>query len=371
MKIFLLGLLIAFTLSFSVLLAKGGGGEIDKEKTEKKKDLEKEEGNNSSPQKSQVEEKKDLEDKEKKDVEKTEGNKDSTQKSKDDEKKDKDDEKKTEKKDEQKAPNPSKLLKIGNLAFPVSQQPSPLISFGQNLIAEKQFQIQVLGNEFKGEDQYFINVVPSLIYAFLDELSIFISVPEAVRYRDGDDHSSGPGDLLIQFEYAPYTEEYYTYYDQISIVANVTVPTGSTKRNPNTGVGANSFFIGWTFARMGINWFYFTSYGGIFNASSHRTRFGDQFLYQYGVGRRIFNTKKWLFDWMLEFDGTYACRDKINGMIDPDSGGNIIYMTPSLFIASNESLVVQLGLGVPIQQRLFGRQKRKEYVLSLNVFWTF
>lgn len=34
----------------------------------------------------------------------------------------------------EKAPNPEKLLKIGNLAFPVSQQPAPLISFGQNIL---------------------------------------------------------------------------------------------------------------------------------------------------------------------------------------------------------------------------------------------
>ncbi len=277
--------------------------------------------------------------------------------------------KKKEKKD--KVPKPEKILKIGNLAFPQSQQPTPLISFGQNLIDEGQFDLQLVANELKGRGQYFIEFDTAIIYGIKNYLSIYINVPDAIRSRVGKQHSSGLKDTQIQFEYAAYTKENYTYYNQMTIVANVTIPTGSVKKNPPTGTGSNSFFIGGTFSRMGINWFYFTSYGGILNASSHRTQFGNQFLYQYGVGRRIFSNDSWLFDWMLEFDGTYTGKNKIEGVIDPNSGGNMIFVTPSLFLSSKEHLVIQLGIGFPIVQQLFGHQKREDYLLQTKISWNF
>lgn len=222
-----------------------------------------------------------------------------------------------------------KTLKIGILAFPPSQQPNGMVSFGQNILSKKQAQAFLLANEFKGDDQCFINLVPGILYGFTDSLSLFISAPLAVRYRQDDHHSSGPGDLSIQLEYAFYTKSYRTYDDQATVVTNVTIPTGYTKNNPPTGIGSNSFFIGGTYSRTGINWYYFASSCGILTTSSHRTKFGDQFLYQFGVERRIANTKEWLFAWMVELDGTHSWKDKIHGVIDPNSGGNVIYLTPS------------------------------------------
>ena len=141
------------------------------------------------------------------------------------------DKKEDEKKEkEEKVIEPQKLLKVGNLAFPASQQPEPLISFGQNFLDQKQAQFLFLTTELKAKSEYAVTVVPSFLYGLRGDLSIFISVPEAVRFRQKRHHSSGIGDIQVQLEYAPYTKEFYTYYDQISIVTNVTIPTGSARK---------------------------------------------------------------------------------------------------------------------------------------------
>lgn len=272
---------------------------------------------------------------------------------------------------QQGAEEAEKTLKEGNLAFPPSQQPTPLVSFGQNIINRKELQAEFQLNEFKGDRQYFINAIPILIYAFTDNFSLLLSAPIAVRYREGHHHSSGPQDTLIQFEYSFYTKAYRTFYDQATVVASVTIPTGSTKKTPATGIGSNSFFIGGTYSRMGINWFYFVSSGGLLTTSSHRMRAGNQFLYQMGIGRRIYNSAEWLFAWMIEFDGTYFWPDIIKGRRDPNSGGNIIYLTPSLWISSKDSVFFQFGIGVPIQQHLFGNQKKMDYQLIFQSGWLF
>lgn len=74
---------------------------------------------------------------------------------------------------------------------------------------------------------------------------------------------------------------------------------------------------------------------------------------------------------MVEFDGIYTWKDKIQGVTDPNSGGNLIFLTPSIFISSKESFLMQFGVGFPIQQHLFGHQNRKEYAVSLNIGWLF
>lgn len=264
-----------------------------------------------------------------------------------------------------------KMLTIGNLAFPPSQQPSPLLSFGQNIIDRKNPMAQAAVSQIKGENHYSIYVDPALLYPFTDDFSLFVVAPIGVRSREGKHRSSGAGDLTLQLEYAFYTKEYRTYYDQASIVGNVTIPTGSTKKHPSTGIGANSFFVGGTYARIGIDWFGFISSGGIMMASSHRIQFGNQYLYQMGLGRRIFNTDEWLFDWLIELNGMYSWKDKINGKINLDSGGNVVFLTPSLWVSSKESFFIQFGVGCPILQDLFGRQKKDDYLIALTSGWLF
>jgi hypothetical protein len=102
----------------------------------------------------------------------------------------------------------------------------------------------------------------------------------------------------------------------------------------------------------------------------HRTQFGNQFLYQFGFGRNIANSQRWIFAWAVEVDGNFSERNKIHGEKDPNSGGNVIYLTPSLWASSRE-WIAQLGLGYAVQQNLFGRQKRNDYLAAFNFTRTF
>jgi hypothetical protein len=265
-----------------------------------------------------------------------------------------------------------KTVKKGILSFPVSQQITPMISFGQNIIDKKQVQFFTLASKAVGRDeQYSISLVPNLIYALTDSFSIYFANQINVRNREGEFHSTGVGDSTIQLEYAFYTKAYKTFYDQATVVTNVTIPTGSSHKYPPTGFGANSFFIGGTYSRIGVNWYGFVSTGEIFISSSHQTQFGNQYLYQFGIGKRIMNTQEWLLCWLVEFDGIYACKDRIKGHKDPNSGGNTLLITPSLFLSSSESLVVQLGFGFPVCQQLNGTQNKNDYTLDLDLGWTF
>ncbi len=263
-----------------------------------------------------------------------------------------------------------KPLPLGNFSLPPSQQPGPLVSFGENILDKGLAQLYLFADAFIGNNNYSADIIPSILYGITDQLSFFFNVPFAPRDKDGKHHSSGIEDIFAQFEYAFYTKSNSYSSDQATVVANIFFPTGSSTKNPPTGFGSTSFFIGATFNRMLIDWFFFTSPGAILTTQKHETQFGNQLLYQFGVGRYIPSPTGWIFASMVEFTGQYSWKDKIKGRTDPDSGGNVIYITPSIWISSKK-IILQFGAGYPVVQNLFGHQTKKFLSLDFNFGYTF
>lgn len=256
--------------------------------------------------------------------------------------------------------------KEGNFSLNASQQPGPLIAFGQYIIPKHQLQLILFGDAYIGQKQHFTDLVPRVLYGITDKFSVLYSVPFAPTNQVSGYRSSGIEDVFVQFEYAIYNRDKQCSSDQITIVANVAFPTGSSHKNPPTGFGAMSYFIGTTYNHAWVNWWLFTSFGAELPTAHHGTRFGNQYLYEAGVGRNIFFKKGWIFAWLVEADGIFYERNKIHGEIDHDSGGNVIYLVPSLW-ASSLDWVFQFGAGYAVQQNLFGSQNREEYLFSFNI----
>lgn len=260
--------------------------------------------------------------------------------------------------------------KIGNFALPTSQQPAALFGFGGNIIDKDEVQLYFFADDFEGRYKRTVDLIPSVLFGITDEWSLFFNAPFTPDLKDGRHHSNGLEDFFIQAEYAFYNVKTANYTDQATLVANVAFPTGSTRKNPYTGFGASSFFLGATFYRTWVDWLVFTSHGAILTSSNHHTKIGDQFLYQFGLGRNIPSPKGWIYAWIVEVDGQYSKKNRIHGNIDSNSGGNVLYLTPSIWISSKEFLL-QCGFSIPLNQNLFGRQHKFDYAFNLNCAWSF
>ncbi len=274
----------------------------------------------------------------------------------------------SDKKEETKTAPPN----TGNFALPLSQQPGPLISFGQNIIDQKQTQLSLLAAGLSGTQRHAANIIPSVLYGITDDFSVSLNVPIAASYKDGKDRSSGFEDAFLQLEHAFYSNKTSTHVDQATIVGSITFPTGSSDKIPPTGFGSSAFFLGGTFSRMYTDWVVFTSHGVILPTSDNKIQWGNSFLYQAGLGRNILTiASEWTVAWMVEADGLYAEKDKIQNITNPNSGGNTVYITPSLWISSKKRLTIQVGFGVPVVQHLFGNQRKNNYLLAASFGWTF
>lgn len=256
-------------------------------------------------------------------------------------------------------------LTLGNFALPISQQPAPLVGFGENIIDKGKVQLFLFADAFLGKDSRITDIIPGVLYGITNNFSFFFNAPLSPGNKNRDEHSSGLEDIFAQFEYAFYTGNNSNSVNQATVVANVAFPTGSSSKDPPTGFGSSSFFIGTTFNHTQVDWFFFTSPGAVLTTTKDGTKFGDQLLYQFGFGRNIPSPSGWIFAWMLEFDGQYSWKNKIKGRTDPDSGGNTIYMTPSLWFSSKR-IILQFGAGYPMVQHLFGNQPKKFISIDFN-----
>lgn len=263
-----------------------------------------------------------------------------------------------------------KPLRIGNFSLPLSQQPAALFGFGGNIIEKEEVQLYFFADDFEGKEKTIIDLIPSVLYGITDNWSIYFNFPFTPLLRDDGHKSRGLEDFFVQLEYAFNNKSTAKYEDQATILANITFPTGSSKKNPPTGFGAPSLFIGATYYRTWVDWIVFTAPGAVLTASNRGTKFGDEFLYQFGVGRNIPSPKGWIYAWMFEVDGQYNKKNRIDGTIDNNSGGNVIYVTPSLWVSTKEMLC-QFGVSIPVSQNLFGHQHKFDYSLILNVAWSF
>jgi len=256
-------------------------------------------------------------------------------------------------------------LPIGNFSVPFTSQIAPLISFGQLLVEKKALLPQLSGENIRGHESKFNAIAPSFIYGIQDNISIFFFVPITFKNKLGSSKSSGIGDIFLQLEYGFYDKQYLDYKLQATILGNMTFPTGSSSKNPPTGTGSFSYFFGATYSFLSFNWYAFVSSGFNITTTHNKTKFGNSYLYQCGFARYIkkLSPKECVFDLMIEFDGTFLKKDKIKGISNPNSGGNVIFMTPSIYLASKQ-WILQGGVGFPILQNLNGYQDKIRYSID-------
>jgi hypothetical protein len=260
--------------------------------------------------------------------------------------------------------------KVGNLALPTSQQPGPLLGFGQNMIDKNDIQLFVFPDWLIGQCKKNIEIAPSVLYGIRDDLSIFIEMPIAAKFKLGNQSSSGLEDILLQLEYAPYTRKKEETIDQITAVTSILLPSGSDTKTPPTGFGSPSFFIGVTASHLATDWFYYISPAVLLTTQhANCTKAGNQFLYQAGIGKNIaYSSDEWIFTWMIELAGTYIQKSRSGGFVNPDTGGNTIILGPSLWF-STQRFIAQGTIAPVISENLFGKQFKNNVYIAFNFGW--
>ncbi len=262
-------------------------------------------------------------------------------------------------------------LKMGNLALSTSQQPGPLIGFGQNIVDKGDLQLFSYINYLHGTNKNFTEVAPYLLYGFTDKLSLFLELPIAAKFQQDNIIFRGIEQLVIQFEYVLYEKNKLSANNQITLVANISLSNNSIPQHLTRATESTNFFLGFTASHMGINWYPFVSAGLRFGVAQNNTKSGNQFLYNFGIARNIaYASDAYIFDIMLELDGIFRQQDQVLGNKDRHSGGNTILLGPSIWF-STQRFILQAGISGIIFENLASNQNKNKYYASLDCGWKF
>ncbi|MCL4360807.1 hypothetical protein M1446_00450 [Candidatus Dependentiae bacterium] len=246
----------------------------------------------------------------------------------------------------------------------------PLYSFGQNITSKNDLYGFVSTLSRNGNRLSLNKTFVGFLYGISDRFSVIPAV-QINSFKINKNKSSGLGDIGVQFEYAFYQKNTPEKRDQATIVANITLPTGSAKKNPPLGFGSPSFFLGLTWRHISHQWYVFTSYGATLTTQKRQTKFGNEYLYEFGIGKKIGKLKGGVVWWLFEMNGVHLQRDKICGQIDPNSGGNFIFWAPMCLRFDYEKLILQFGPQFPVLQKQNGQQNKIIYSFAFSLIWKF
>lgn len=276
---------------------------------------------------------------------------------------------------------------IGNFSLSTSQQPGPFFSFGQNIIDKNQFIASNNPSYTYSKSQSISEETPSFLYGINDNASVLFTIPIALSYQTGKKTISGIGDLVVDLEYAFYNYDNKKYSDQATIIFSPTLPTGNlsevskrfypdirvsgfSRKNAPSSFNAVSYFIGSTYARTFTDWYGFLAPGVLFIEKYKSLQQGTQYYYNIGLGRTIKAVEnRYIFSGLVELNGEFSGRTKLATAAVPNTGGNIIYATPSLWF-STPRMVLQIGLALPINQSWNGDQSNISYYTGALLSWT-
>jgi hypothetical protein len=250
---------------------------------------------------------------------------------------------------------------IGNFSLPTSQQPAPFYSFGQNIVNKGDAQYFLTPNGSKSKTSDYFELSSSFLYGLSDKASVLLTIPYLMNNTSGIAHSSGYSDLNVQGEYAFYNSSNSQFTTQATLLGGISFPTGSQHEIPPTGYDCPVYFVGGTYNSMFVNWLWFASTGLQQPSNTGEIHYKPQLFYQSGLGHILSSmSNHYIFLGLLELNGQTNGADKASRFTRFNSNQNTVYLTPSLWF-STKKLIFQVGVSLPVAQRLSNSQAKTDY----------
>ncbi len=193
-------------------------------------------------------------------------------------------------------------------------------------------------NTFKLEEVFFFEntVQPNyfllnyMIYGVTENLTILpnLAVVSKKSVVEGEP-STGLGDFTMQFNYRLYFKRYDDFQYRFIVTSGFGFPTTTISQVTLFSLKAFNGFVGIMQDMMTLNWFYFSDLWFIGVGKHEERKTGSFILYDWGGGRTFCHHDHYLTI-LLEFFGLYQQADRVNGVIDPTTGGHAAYIGPTV-----------------------------------------
>jgi hypothetical protein len=222
----------------------------------------------------------------------------------------------------------------------------------------------------------------TLFYALSKSVSLSALVPVPRRHSEQisseglmvTGNQFGIGDVAFLVRYKPYVGHGMESTYILSFVGGLKLPTGRTDGRDSQGdlldahvqlgTGSTDVLVGASgFAAAGQTAFIVNVLGGFTGKGSNGHQFGNTLNYdatvRYGILPESYDSPQ-LFA-TVSLNGELRGHERQDGILDQNSGGNVLYISPGLQLFVTPALTLELSYQQPIVHSLFGQQLGEDY----------
>lgn len=211
----------------------------------------------------------------------------------------------------------------------------------------------------------------TLVYGVTPRFTSFLTLPIVAHRRveaAGSRHDdAGLGDLRLLGRYMVFVDDYAPLSTRrVAVLAGLKFPTGTD------GFGTPSFdpILGavgtWAANRHELD------VDALYTLTTERSdrEAGDRLrydvAYRYRLWPRRFEGRLLQLNGVLELNGFWMGRTRVNGSTVRGSGGNVLFLSPGVQLAMKR-LILEASVQVPVLQDLNGPQLETDFVAVLSV----
>ncbi len=242
-------------------------------------------------------------------------------------------------------------------------------------------------------------------YGITNDLTVSLRLPyiwrNGIRESEIEDgeaeahlhgNSRGLGDLTAMAQYRPITKAAHGI--DVGLLVGLKMPTGETKDRDKDGVRFEAEFQPGSGSWDPMAGLAATKHLGpvaldanvlylLVNEGSQSTDLGDSFTYNVALSYRVFGSRpeehdhaaedadrahehpsdqgQMALDLILELNGEWRQKVETNGVSDPHSGGNLVFLSPGVRLVAPQGWSAFVSVGVPVIENLNGIQTDTDF----------
>lgn len=207
-----------------------------------------------------------------------------------------------------------------------------------------------------------------LTYGLTRDLAVNLSVPfvrEEGISSQGQNVENGLGNPSVKIKWRFWDKDLPGIKYSASTILQSTIPVG--RGDGRLGRNKPDILAGLAHGREGLYWYYFVDTRYLYRVEDGNTKPGDKLYFDAAYGLRPVLRGLDETDIVLFFELNYLheYRAELNGIDNPDSGGDFVFFSPEILISPTNRIMLRGGVQIPIIQSLNGTQEPKDYTLKL------
>ena len=242
-------------------------------------------------------------------------------------------------------------------------------------VVRSRVEMRSLSRDDGTKDVEVVRVPTTLSYGATPDLTLGATIPyvrkEITAWSGGDKSETtvdGLADIFLTAKYRYFERNYHGGSTQLAILGGVKVPTGSTDARDGRGallpmpdqLGSGSVDVVAALTATSVfdyNWATHASVLYRKNTEGDRDfQFGDFLNYNLAISRMVYHEpypgpEVFLG---LELNGEYSARNELKGDDLPNSGGNRVFLSPTLVAFLSPNWTLEASVQVPVFQNLNG-----------------